>query len=334
MLTCRFLATKTTPPSKSRGMSTQVGLQLDYYMSAQFAGVASALVEDLYSNKGLSLQVLPICPVGEETTRVRHYYNHHNKKRVAIGSVEQNIFIPQLYRDSSLNLKAIAAMFYQSPLCLASLSSNNNNSSEPIGAHEDTVELLQRIVGPNQEVVASPRPTKNSDLANGTYSAIQAYTTTEVPALERMHGPDSVQIQVLEGWNGTKLGYSQMLFCPQEILEEPVDQREICRAFLEATFEGWARVIQDPDTAVLAVREARAMLGLDDENNDHWDLESPEYELEFVKRCSEYVQQTKLGNKYGVLDKERFNEASQWLLEPDTKQVTADFGLDTTSLWK
>jgi hypothetical protein len=329
----RLFATQHSQRFQSRGMATKVGLQLDYYMSAQFAGVACALVDNTYSQKGLSVDFLPICPVGEETARVRAYY-HHNQTTVTVGSVEQNIFIPQLYRDPSLNLKAIAAMFYQSPLCLASLNHHSNhNPTAPIGAHEDTVELLQRIVGSSSRVVASPRPTKNTDLAQGTYRAIQAYTTTEVPALQRIHGKTSVQVQELEGWKGTQLGYSQMLFCPTEVLEHS-ELREVCQSFLEATFDGWAQAIQDPETAVRAVREARAMLGLDDEDNDHWDLESPEYELEFVQRCSAYVKETKVGNKYGVLVDQRFQQASAWLLEPDTKSVPKDFGLDTTALWK
>ena len=86
-----------------------------------------------------------------------------------------------------------------------------------------------------------------------------------------------------------------------------------------------------------AIREARAMSGLDDEDNDHWDMNSPDYELEFVKRCSDYVKETFQGDKYGVISSKRFNEASDWLLQPDTaqgKDAPENFGLDTTSLWQ
>ena len=53
-----------------RGLQT-VSLQLDYYMSAQFAGIASALTNNMYEKAGIDLQFLPICPVGLEMERVR-----------------------------------------------------------------------------------------------------------------------------------------------------------------------------------------------------------------------------------------------------------------------
>jgi len=79
------------------------------------------------------------------------------------------------------------------------------------------------------------------------------------------------------------------------------------------------------------------MLGLDDEDNDHWDMNSPEYELEFVRLCSDYVKETFQGDKHGVIHAERFNEASDWLLQPETTQgkgAPKNFGLDTTDLWQ
>ena len=77
-----------------------------------------------------------------------------------------------------------------------------------IATHEDTVEVMKRIF-PSHNVVSSPRATKNSDLINGTFGGIQAYTTTEVPALRRLIGREPF-VTPLEGHNGAKLGYSQV----------------------------------------------------------------------------------------------------------------------------
>lgn len=143
-------ATKSLPFSRTWQVRTAsprrflqtVAVQLDYYMSAQFAGIACALNTNLYETNGIKLEFLPTCPVGHELQRVREYANN-NHTTPTIGSVEQNIFIPLLYNNTqtSLKLKAIAAMFDSSPLCLASLSSNNSNNTV-VGAHEDTVSLL------------------------------------------------------------------------------------------------------------------------------------------------------------------------------------------------
>ena len=62
-----------------------------------------------------------------------------------MGSVEQNIFIPTLAKDPTLRTSAVAAMFHQSPLCIASLPHGNSDgavdvNTMKIGAHEDTVD--------------------------------------------------------------------------------------------------------------------------------------------------------------------------------------------------
>lgn len=76
-----------------------VAVQLDYYMSSQFAGIAYAMTEGLYLKAGITnLNFLPICPVGLELERVRDHRNSNTDDAV-IGSVEQNIFTPILYQE-------------------------------------------------------------------------------------------------------------------------------------------------------------------------------------------------------------------------------------------
>jgi hypothetical protein len=300
-------------------------------MSPQFAGVACAMTNQLYEKAGIDLKFLPICPVGLELQRVRD--NANNSSSVTVGSVEQNIFIPTLYQNPDLKVKAVAAMFRKSPLCLASLKSSDEKDEIVVGAHEDTVSLLERILvsGPggdsNVSVIASPRSTKNSDLIEGRLDLIQAYTTTEVPTLERQVGLNAVLSQQLEGMNGAKLGYSQLLFSPEEDLKEN-DKREVIQAFLDVTFSGWGMAIRDNESAAKSVEEAKAMIGLDDENNDHWDP-SFSYMIQSVGLCSGYVKETFQGDRYGVIDAKRWNEATNWLLAEEGDDVVEEnFGLD------
>lgn len=322
--------------SSSDGVgSPDVAVQLDYYMSLQFAGVASALVNDVYKSKGIqSLQFLPTCPVGLEAARVRAHQDANPATLATFGSVEQNIFAPTLFADPSLKVTAVASMFRRSPLCVASLGPLK--PGDVIGAHEDTVELLQRIF-PEQKVVASPRGTKNADLLEGVYQGIQAYTTTEVPALRRLlsgqgKDPESLSVQVLEDVpGGPKLGYSQMLFASDESLEGS-DRREASTAFLEATFEGWQRAISDPEEAIEAVAEAQRMLGLDDEGNDHWHPSSG-FRKEMLDRMNDHVKETFSGDRLGVITSRRWSEATRWLLEGKAGHVDPLMGFDKTSLW-
>ena len=64
-----------------------------------------------------------------------------------------------------------------------------------------------------------PALQQNTDLVKNTFGGIQAYTTTEVPALRRGLGTDP-NVTLLEGLNGTKLGYSQVMFTADECLEK------------------------------------------------------------------------------------------------------------------
>lgn len=296
---------------------------------------------DIYKSKGINnLHFLPTCPVGLEASRVRSYQNTNPSTLATFGSVEQNIFTPTLYNDPSLNVSAVAAMFRRSPLCIASLGPLKEG--DVIGAHEDTVELLQRIF-PRQKVVASPRGTKNTDLLDGTYAGIQAYTTTEVPALHmlmesRGMDPNALKFQVLEdvvdSGSSPQLGYSQMLFVANEALDEnSPDRREAATAFLEGTFDGWQHAIRNPDEAIEAVHEAQKMLKLDDESNDHW-VDSPSFKKEMLDLTNNHVKETFVGDRLGVLSSSRWGKATEWLLSPHGKKIDTTFGIDQTNLWQ
>jgi hypothetical protein len=322
-------------------------------MSAQFAGIANALAHNLYRERGIEVSFLPTCPVGLEQERTRRAQDA-NRSAVAMGSIEQNIFIPTLRKKPSLRTTAVAAMFHTSPLCVVSLRGDADLRWHlPIGAHADTVPLLQRIF-PDAVVVASPRDAKVADLLEHNFSGLQAYsgvqasTTTEVPALRRRlllvdsseaHGSSTTNgteeeandgglvVTVLEGLHGARLGYSQVLFAADECLQG--DRLEVVQDFLDATFEGWEMSIHGEDgiaDTALAVAEARRMLELDDENSDHWHA-SAEYEHETIQLCNEAVKRTTVGDVLGVIDPDRWTEATRWLLNDDT--VEEQYGLDS-----
>ena len=74
------------------------------------------------------------------------------------------------------------------------------------------------------------------------------------------------------------------------------------------------------------------MLGLDDESNDHWHP-SDEFLLEMTQNCNDFVKGTLKGDRYGVIDKKRWDKANQWLLQGKSEGETSGFGLDETA-WK
>ena len=303
-----------------------VAVQLDYYMSHQFAGIGWALVHDRYS--GLNLEFLPTCSVGLEQERVRQFQDAHPTATV-LGSVEQNVFLPTLARTPSLWTTAVAAMFRTSPLCIVSLQETTKKENMTIGAHEDTVELLKRLF-PQHQVIASPRSSKVTDLRNGTVDAIQAYTTTEVATLEAAMPQESLHVTPLEGLGDAHLGYGQVLFTTKECLED-VDRRATVATFLQHTFDGWRESIRNPEEAMRAVREAQKLVQLDDERNDHWHASA---DLSILRNCNDAVKATFQGDRYGVIHPTRWNAACDWLLPGgDDMGERRNFGLDD-SVWQ
>eukprot|EP00979_Chaetoceros_neogracilis_P014465 scaffold4646_cov267-Chaetoceros_neogracile.AAC.1 len=93
---------------KGKRFKHALALQLDYYMSPQFAGVASALVNDNYGTKGIDISFLPTCPVGHEQANVRKYQDA-NPDGVTMGTIEQNIFVPTLAANPGLKTTAVAS---------------------------------------------------------------------------------------------------------------------------------------------------------------------------------------------------------------------------------
>mmetsp|Transcript_33204 Transcript_33204/g.33688 ORF Transcript_33204/g.33688 Transcript_33204/m.33688 type:complete len:426 (+) Transcript_33204:116-1393(+) len=88
--------------------------------------------------------------------------------------------------------------------------------------------------------------------------------------------------------------------------------------------------IRNNEDAAKRVVEAQRLLQLDDENNDHSFPNSNDYTIQNVGLCCDYVKETFQGDKYGIIDSSRWNEATAWLTED--AEVPHDFGFDST-LW-
>ena len=146
--------------------SKNVVVQLDYFMSTQFAGIAVAEAKGLYKQVGINLELLPTCPVGLEPRRVREAFELRKRKELCIGIIEQNVLIPVLAESGDIDVRAIATMFSRSPLCLATIRPVDKKANLVIGAHEDTVELLH-LLNPHTKVIAVSREEKISMLKKG-----------------------------------------------------------------------------------------------------------------------------------------------------------------------
>mmetsp|Transcript_81353 Transcript_81353/g.213577 ORF Transcript_81353/g.213577 Transcript_81353/m.213577 type:complete len:624 (-) Transcript_81353:30-1901(-) len=293
--------------SSSKGLR-QVSFQLDYYMSSQFAGVAMAMRKGLYSKAGIDLRLLPNCPPGDEAKVVSDGFQQDKGKSLWAGCMEQNTLLPAI--GTGCSVKAVAAMFGRSPLCLAGMPGSDLRARAAkkdrlrIAAHVDTVDLLQRIL-PYAEVIGMPREDKMALLKSGQVDAVQAYDVMET--LKIAHDTNgSAEILPLEGaaFLDVSLGYGQVIFAPSQALLDEA-HRAALKDFVRATFQGWNQAIRDPQGA------SRILLDMQ-EDVDHWVKEQSFVEAS-VRLCSDYVKRTKRCGELGMIDKERWAKATTWL---------------------
>jgi len=312
-----------------------VQLQLDYYMSAQFAGVALALENRLYEQAGLEVTILPDCTPGTEPEHVLAAQAAHPTS-LCVGSIEQNVLAPYVAKHKGAEdaLVAVAAMFGRSPLCLAALPmAGVQGVEEPpagtmkltVGAHEDTVALLQRLL-PDADIVDVPREDKLSLLREGRLDAVQIYDCMESGALRRAHEAQadeiaphisakrggSLRVVAFEELPGASvdatLGYAQVLFATSDALAHSDPRRAAMHRFLTATFEGWRLAIACPEAAATAVIK-RQPAGIDHFASVEADVAAS------VRQCCVYVKRTSAGDGLlGHIDPARWDDANRWLL--------------------
>jgi len=288
-----------------------VQLQLDYYMSAQFAGVALACELGLYEDRGLAVSVLPDCPPGEEPQHVLKA-QADDAASLCVGSIEQNVLVPYVSAHGTDHVVACGAMFGRSPLCIAALPGVSietaGKTTLVIGAHEDTVQLLQHLA-PAAKVVCVPREDKLKMLKDRKIDAVQIYDCTESITLSEALGEEGAlqAVPFEELSRSAELGYAQVLFTTAASLAPGDPRRDAMHRFMQATFEGWRRAIADPEAA------AAAVLARQPAQIDHF-LSTREFVLESVRRSCAYVKRTSAGaDRLGVIDPQAWASANAWL---------------------
>jgi S-adenosylmethionine:tRNA ribosyltransferase-isomerase len=294
----------------SRAMR-KVIFQLDYHMSSQFAGIAMGLHRGLYKQAGINLQWLPPCAPGDEAKVVEDGYHKSAQEVLWAGCMEQNTLLPAV--AAGCNIKAVAAMFGKSPLCLAALPGSrlrerlcSGDDGLRVGAHVDTVDLVQRLM-PNAHVEGLPREDKMGALHGGHVDAIQAYDVMETLKLQYDVNDKQVEVVPLEShaFPGTALGYSQVIFAPVSAVNDP-HHHQTLRDFVQVTFDGWAQAIREPGIA------AEAILKIQPHDIDHW-VHSERFLERSVQLCGNYVKATMRCGQLGFIDASRWDKAAAWL---------------------
>ena len=125
---------------------------------------------------------------------------------------------------------------------------------------------------------------------------------------------------------GASLGYGQVIFAPNACLNDP-EHAETIKRFLDATYEGWRASMKDPAAAVRSLKSATKCLNLDDEAHTHYPTNDDAVLEEIVRRCNDLVAETKEGNILGMIDRGRYNQATNYLSSYLPAPAPIDFSL-------
>ena len=210
-----FLPRTVSSLMSLRCVSNKVVLQLDSPLSSAFAGVAVALERGLYAKRGLDLAILPTCAPGGEAASVL------SRSRLSPGDLHVGVCAQRVLSrgivDNLEPVTAVGAMMGRSPIALATLPSSVSGgggafSAMRVGAHTDTVELMQRLF-PSTDVVKVSRGEKFGMLLKGELDAVQICSPVEEMELNRSTAAGSTPVMLpLSGLRNGDLGYDQVLF--------------------------------------------------------------------------------------------------------------------------
>ncbi|GAB5366535.1 hypothetical protein AAMO2058_001151700 [Amorphochlora amoebiformis] len=258
-------------------MLRRVTFQLDYLLSAQFAGLIVAKRSGLYKQAGLDVELIEAWTnvdrwaktgAGREPDIVARKYENDDSI-LCLGCVEQNVLVESQARG--VKVKAVDAMIKGSVLALAaspsitSLTSLRDLKGRTIGVHADSVDLITALTkNSNLEneinIVEIDCANKYKLLADDTVQAIQAYDVMEPLEFSQMKefkGREPLMLSLGKIAYGNP-GYSQVIFAPNDAI---FSHKDTLDSFLEATREGWAEALKDVEHAGFQIMEARKESG-------------------------------------------------------------------------
>lgn len=278
--------------------ATRLTFQLDWKFNAQFAGLFVAETDGLYRAAGLSVEV-------REWRDGMNVIEEVSTGRIDLACAEQNLIIAG--QAAGAPIQAVATMFQASPYGLMSvpqrrLTKLSDLLGQRVGVHVDGVKVLALVKGVNRiddiTVVEIPYAAKFERVVAGEFAAVQCYVIDEPIGVQRRYGFEPSVLKLSEhGFIST----AQTIVASRRLLAERPDA---VRAFLRATFEGWAKALADKPRAARLVVERFVPEG------------SPYKDIPYQQRTLELLEPyvKGAGGPLGVIDRARWNEAARLML--------------------
>ncbi|WP_425090538.1 ABC transporter substrate-binding protein [Tropicimonas sp. S265A] len=309
-------AALATPFIAGRARAAQtLTFQLDWKFNAQFAGLFMAKAEGLYADAGLDVDIRPWGDGINVASEVA-------EGRAQMACAEQNLILGA--QAGGAPIKAAATMFQASPYGLmapagAGLTGLDALGGKTVGVHVDGLKVMALVKGVNGiediEVVEIPYADKFDRAASGEMFAVQCYVIDEPIGVEAAYGAAP---EVLKLSDHGLLSTAQTILVSDAML---ADAPETVASFLDATFEGWARVLADKPAAAEMVVAQFVPEG------------SPYKDVAYQTRTLELLEPYVTGgaDDIGVIDRQMWVAAAERMAEygivadlPDLSQTLAE----------
>lgn len=288
--------------------TTPLTFQLDWKYNAQFAGLFVAEAEGLYAASDLSVQI-------REWSDGLNVIEAVAEGAVDMACAEQNLILAA--QAAGAPVKAVATMFHASPYGLmtvpeVALASLTDLVGKRVGVHVDGIKVMKLVKGVNGitdiDVVEIPYADKFDRVVSGEFAAVQCYVIDEPIGVAAKYGFEPKVLRLSE--HGL-LSTAQTIVASERVLAE---KPEAVRAFLAATFEGWARALKDKPRAAALVVERFVP-----EGSPYKDVA---YQTRTLELLEPYVRGQ--GGPLGVIDAKVWAEAARLMLEYGILEVLPD----------
>jgi len=251
---------------------TKIRVRLKWSHQAQFAGFYVAQQRGFYRENGLDVLLLPGIQGSGETETEKPAI-----QMVASGEDDFGLTGPEsilLARGKGLQIKAIAAIFQDSPFCYIALKSENilrlrQLVGQPVGVHFDSPDILtyramlKGATPPIRETQVKevsipldgiPSLVGQYDAATDRWKgrqvkAIPGYLLNEPIRIKRDYKLD---VNIIDPAAYQVHLFGDTLFTTEEYAR---DHSDIVECFVAATIRGWREALRDPDAAVNATIE-------------------------------------------------------------------------------
>ena len=226
---------------------------LDWEVNCQFAGLLRAREDGLFARAGLAVDLVPpsACPGAGVLELVR-------QGGLCAGCMEDNLIVRAVLAGG--DVRAIGATMQDSPMVLMTAREGGiadlaGLAGRRVTMHADGIHLLRTVLALHaidaSTIAFQVGGWTLDQLIDGSFDAVQGYTTTEPHNLKRL----GFATRLVPVRHHRMHPWAQMMFATNSVIRE---RPEILSAFVTACRDGWIAAMTDlPGTARLVAAHSR-----------------------------------------------------------------------------